>query len=131
MLFFKSLLNLYLTISAKYQYIEQYIYNFDNQLCSYCIHAIRKLLYIWGVSRQMPQRAARKPKIVLFLTHVYDTKMYLKKLFDKRFRRIFPQLSNDVGSFSEIFHFDLQKLFRILYLAENISGTLRKISFPT
>ena len=23
------------------------------------------------------------------LTHVYDTKMYLKKLFGKRFRRIF------------------------------------------
>ena len=36
---------------------------------------------IWGVSRQLPQRAARKPQIVLFLTHVYDTKMYLKKLF--------------------------------------------------
>ena len=45
--FSKSLLNLYLTISAKYQYIEQYIYNFDNQLCFYCIHAVRKLLYIY------------------------------------------------------------------------------------
>ena len=44
---------------------------------------------IWGVSRQLSQRAARDPQIVLFLTHVYDTKMYLKKLFDKRFRRIF------------------------------------------
>ena len=43
----------------------------------------------------------------------------------------FPQLSNDVGSFSKIFHFDLQKLFRILFLAENVSGTLWKISFPT
>ena len=44
---------------------------------------------IGGVSRQLPQRTARDPQIVLFLTHVYDTKMYLKKLFDKRFRRIF------------------------------------------
>ena len=45
--------------------------------------------YIWGISRQLPQRAARKPQIVIFLTHVYDTKNYLKELFDKRFRRIF------------------------------------------
>ena len=44
---------------------------------------------LWGVSRQLSQRAAREPQIVLFLTHVYDTKKYLKKLFDKRFRRIF------------------------------------------
>ena len=58
----------------------------------------------------------REPQIVQFLTHVYDTKMYFKKLFDKRFRRIFPQLSNDVGSFSEIFHFDLQKVQNVLYL---------------
>ena len=57
---------------------------------------------------------------MLFLTHVYDTKMYLKKLFDKRFRRIFPQLSNDVGSFSEIFHFHLQKVQKVLYLKKYI-----------
>ena len=44
---------------------------------------------IWGVSCQLSQRAAREPQLVLFLTHVYDTKKYLKKLFDKRFRRIF------------------------------------------
>ena len=37
----------------------------------------------------MATRAAREPQIVLFLTHVYDTKKYLKKLFDKRFQRIF------------------------------------------
>ena len=65
---------------------------------------------IWGVSRQLPQRATREPQIVLFLTHVYDTKMYFKKLFDKRFRRIFSSAFNDVGSFSEIFHFYLQKI---------------------
>ena len=48
-------------------------------------------IIIWkkAYSRQLPQRAAREPQIVLSLTHVYDTKMYLKKLFDKRFRRIF------------------------------------------
>ena len=85
---------------------------------------------IWGVSRQLSQRAAREPPIVLFLTHVYDTKKYLKKLFDKRFRRIFSQLSNDVGSFFEIFHFHLQNLFHILFQAKNISGTLWKISSP-
>ena len=45
--------------------------------------------HIRGVSRQLPQRAARELQIVQFLTHVYDTKMYFKKLFDKRFRRIF------------------------------------------
>ena len=36
----------------------------------------------------------------------------------------FPQLSNDVGSFSEIFHFDLQKLFRILFLTQKTSRAL-------
>ena len=30
--------------------------------------------YIWRVSRQLSQRAARELQIVLFLTHVYDTK---------------------------------------------------------
>ena len=47
------------------------------------------LFYIWGVSRQLPQRAARELQIVQFITHVYDTKMYFKTLFDKYFRRIF------------------------------------------
>ena len=50
---------------------------------------VEKLTYIWGVSRQLPQRAARESQIVLFLTNVHDIKIYLKKLFDKRFRRIF------------------------------------------
>ena len=68
----------------------------------------------------------REPQIVLFLTHVYDTKKYLKKLFDKCYRRNFPQLSNDVGSFFEIFHFHLQNLFYIPFLAKNILGTLQK-----
>ena len=54
-------------------------------------HSQKKLtIYnIWGVSRQLSQRAAREPQIVLFLIHVYDTKKYFKKLFDKCFRRIF------------------------------------------
>ena len=54
-------------------------------------HAARAYVQyvIWGVLRQLPQRAAREPQIVQFLTYVYDTKMYFKKLFDKRFRRIF------------------------------------------
>ena len=32
----------------------------------------------------------------------------------------FPQLSNDVGSFSEIFHFHLQKVQNVLYLKKCI-----------
>ena len=47
------------------------------------------LFPVFSLTQPTVQRAARKPQIVLFLTHVYDTKMYLKKLFDKRFRRIF------------------------------------------
>ena len=27
--------------------------------------------------------AVREPQMVLFSTHIYDTKMYFKKLFDK------------------------------------------------
>ena len=46
--------------------------------------------------------------------------MYLKKLFDKRSDVFIPQLSNDVGSFSEIFHFHLQKVQNVLYLKKYI-----------
>ena len=56
-----------------------------SNLCTINMYTI----LIWGVSRQLPQRAAREPQTVLFLTHIYDTKMCFKKLFDKRFRRIF------------------------------------------
>ena len=80
--------------------------------------------YIWGVSRQLSQSTAREPQIVLFLTHVYDTKKYLKNCLISAFDVLFPQLSNDAGSFFEIFHFHLQNLFHILFLAKNISGTL-------
>ena len=54
--------------------------------------ALINRLYRWGVSGQLPQRAECEPQIVLFLTHVYDTKIYFKKLFDKRFRRIFSSV---------------------------------------
>ena len=64
-------------------------------------------VHIWGVSRQLSQRAAREPQIVIFLTHVYDTKKYLKNCLISVFDVFFPQLSNDVGSFFEIFHFHL------------------------
>ena len=46
--------------------------------------------------------------------------MYLKKLFDKHSDVFFPQLSNDVGSFSEIFLFDLQEVQNVLYLKKCI-----------
>ena len=62
--------------------------NLNWQLVNARVHAYCSL-HIWGVSRQLSQRAAREPQIVLFLTHVYDTKTYFKKFFDKRFRRIF------------------------------------------
>ena len=71
---------------------------------------------IWRVSRQLPQR---EPQIVLFLTHIYDTKMCFKKLFDKHFRRIFSS-AFQWWSFSEIFHFHLQKLQNVLYLEKCI-----------
>ena len=77
----------------------------------YCRNLCLFIKYICGVSRQLPQRAAREPQIVLFLTHVYDTKMYFKNYLISVYEVFFPQLSN------------LQKLFRILFLAENISGT--------
>ena len=64
---------------------------------------------IWGVSRQLPQRAAREPQIVLFLTHVYDTKIYLKKLFDKRFRRIFSSAFQWYRQFFRNFPFSPSK----------------------
>ena len=57
---------------------------------------------------------------MLFLTHVYDTKMYLKKLFDKLFDVFFPQLSNRVISFTKNFHFHLQKVQNMLYLKKCI-----------
>ena len=44
--------------------------------------------YMRRFTSTVPARGAQ-PQIVLLLTHVYDTKKYLKKLFDKRFRRIF------------------------------------------
>ena len=67
----------------------------------------------------VPARGARALNRAI-LTHVYDTKMYLKKLFDKRFRRIFSQLSNDVSNFSKIFHFHLQQVQNMLYLKKCI-----------
>ena len=101
-------------------YIHMYTYTYT-----------RTRIHIWGVSRQLSQRAAREPQIVLFWTHVYDTKITLKNCLISVFDVFFPQLSNDIGTSFEIFHFHLQKLIRILFLAKNISGTLWKISFPT
>ena len=65
--------------------------------------------YIWVVSRQLSQRAAREPQIVLFLTHIYDTKMCFKKLFDERFRRIFSSAFQWRRQFFRNFPFSPQK----------------------
>ena len=53
--------------------------------------------------------AARERQIPLFLTHVYDTRMYLKKLFDKRFRRIFSSAFQWCSQFSRNFRFSPSK----------------------
>ena len=53
--------------------------------------------------------AARERQIPLFLTHVYDTRIYLKKLFDKRFRRIFSSAFQWCSHFSRNFPFSPSK----------------------
>ena len=78
---------------------------------------------IWGVSRQLSQRAAREPQIVLFLTHVYDTKMYLKKLFDKRFRRIFSPAFQWYRQFFRNFPFSPSKTLAF-YFSQKTSRAL-------
>ena len=85
------------TIIYRYPYVLTYFWR---------NHFPRKF-HICGVSRELPQRAARESQILLFLTHVYDTKMYLKNCLISVSDVFFPQLSNDVVSFFEIFHFDL------------------------
>ena len=57
---------------------------------------------------------------MIFLTHVYDTKMYLKNCLINVFDVFFPKLSNDVSSFSNNFHFHLQKVQNMLYLKKCI-----------
>ena len=46
--------------------------------------------------------------------------MYLKNCLICVSDVFFPLLSNDVGSFSEIFHFHLQKVQKVLYLKKYI-----------
>ena len=67
----------------------------------------------------VPARGARAPNRAI-LTHVYDTKMYLKNCLINVSDVFFPQLSNDVSSFSKIFRFDLQKVQNMLYLKKCI-----------
>ena len=53
---------------------------------------------------------ARKRQIMLFPSRVYDINMHLKKLCDKRFRRIFSSAFQWCRWFSEIFHFHPQQV---------------------
>ena len=53
--------------------------------------------------------AAHERQIPLFLTHVYDSRMYLTKLFDKRFRRIFSSAFQWCSQFSRNFPFSPSK----------------------
>ena len=69
-----------------------------------------------------PRRAS--PKSCNFELMFMILKITLKNCLISVFDVFFPQLSNDVGISFEIFYFHLQKLFRILFLAKNISGTL-------
>ena len=50
--------------------------------------------YLWIMHMRrftstVPARDARAPNRAISITHVYDTRKYFKKLFDKRLRRIF------------------------------------------
>ena len=80
----------YLTILATYQYIEQYIYNFDNQFCSYYIYAVRKLLYIYW-----------HDNILMFTLIINDAEFVPK--FSRNDPKIVSKLSRD-------FHEMIQKL---------------------
>ena len=64
--------------------------------------------------------AARERQIVLYVAHVYDTKTYLIYFMIIIFDVFFPQISNGVGSFPEIFDFRLQKVQNVLYLKKGI-----------
>ena len=61
---------------------------FWNIPCTFHANQCPSSVHLRRFASTAPARGAR-PQIVLFLTHVYDTKMNFKKLFDKRFRRIF------------------------------------------
>ena len=69
-------------------------------------------------------RVAREPQIVLFLTHVSDTKIYLKKLFDKRFRRIFSSAFQWCMQFFRNFPFSPSKTLFAFYFSQKTSRAL-------
>ena len=71
-----------------------------------------------------PSARRASPKSCYFELMFMILKGTLKNCLISVFDVFFPQLSNDVGTSFEIFHFHLQKLFLILFLAKNISGTL-------
>ena len=57
---------------------------YKNTLCYTFIAHMRRF------TSTAPARGARAPnRAISYLSHIYDTKMCFKKLFDKRFRRIF------------------------------------------
>ena len=78
-----------------------------------------KSLFIYEAFHVNCPIAARERQIVLYLDHFYDTKTYLNFMISIS-DVFFPQLSNGVDSFPEIFHFRLQKVQNVLCLKKCI-----------
>ena len=64
--------------------------------------------------------AARERQIVLYLAHVYDTKTYLKKFYDKHFRRIFSSTFQWYRQFYRNFPFSPSKSTKRVYFKKCI-----------
>ena len=63
--------------------------------------------------------AARDRQIVLYLAHVYDTKTYLKKFYDKHFRRIFSSAFQWCRQFSRNFPLSPSK-YKTCYILKSV-----------
>ena len=69
--------------------------------CFYCA----SLYFTYEAFHVNCPSAARERQIVLYLAHVYNTKMYLKKFYEKHFRRIFSSAFQWCRQFSRNFPF--------------------------
>ena len=69
-------------------------------------------IYVYEAFHVNCPSAARESQIVLFLTHVYDIKMYLKNCL--------ISVSDVFFHSDEIFYFHLQKVQNVLYLKKCI-----------
>ena len=67
------------------------------------------ILYIYEAFHVNCPGAARERQIVLYLAHVYDTKTYFQKFYDKHFRLIFSSAFQWCRQFSRKFPFSPSK----------------------